>query len=239
MKINRTRSSIAPFFERKETGGPAFHVRKLTGCAVILVVLTLIMVTGCSFFHETQTPELKYLDGPTTITLTPVELFKGDEAKYKMFLGGMTGAFKLRYEGPKPNASLHTVIWEDGKSSESSSVGDLFLSSREQENREIEVIISIETLSSKENQDEREQVKVEIVQDSGSSLSTFTVPHDKKLTGRGLMANQIKRTFAADQPVPVWGMQATSKNFMQTADLTEESIRGLEWGLVFTLRFED
>lgn len=85
--------------------------------------------------------------GPAEITLTPVDLFKGDGAKLQPFLGAMSGAFKLSYEGNKPNASLDLDIWKNGKKVGSfGSIDDLFFSSDDPESHEVEVIISIETV---------------------------------------------------------------------------------------------
>ncbi|WP_208414822.1 hypothetical protein [Paenibacillus castaneae] len=182
---------------------------------------------------------LKSKDEPAKITLTPVDLFKGEGAKFQPFLGPMTGAFKLRYEGNKPNASLDIDIWQNGKKTASSgSIGDLFFSSGDKENHEIEVIISIDTVFN-EGEDSYNKIKVSTINDSGSSLVTFTTVWDKEFTTRGLIYYNEPRTFVTDQSAYVWGMQATSTNTMQTADFSPEALSGLERAVIFTLRFED
>ncbi len=214
-------------------------LRKTIG-AVFMIALVGALLTGCLSKHDTQAA--LHSDQPAKFTLAPVELFQGDEAKYQPFLGNMTGAFTLRYDGSKPNVALDIDVWQHGKkASGAGSVGDLFFSLDQQNNRgEVEVILSVETMSGTEGQDDYDRVKVGVFHDSGSSLATFTVPHSKKLTGRGLMAGQLARTFTvADLPAPVWGIQATSTNQMRAADLSEESLSRLEWGLIFTLRLEE
>lgn len=217
-------------------------LRKTIG-AVFMMTLIGALLTGCLFQRDTEaTLQSDQPTVPAKITLTPVELFQGDEAKYRPFLGNMTGAFTLRYDGSKPNVALDIDVWQDGKkASGAGSIGDLFFSKDQQvRSGEVEVILSVDSVSGKEGQDDYDQVKVGVFHDSGSSLATFSVPHGKKLTGRGLMAGQEKRTFpVADLPAPVWGIQATSTNQMRTADLSEESLSRLEWGLVFTLRLEE
>ncbi|WP_314587680.1 hypothetical protein [Paenibacillus terrigena] len=192
------------------------------------VLIIMILLTGCASDSGKN--------GPTTITLTPVDMFSGNAAKLKPFLGTMSGAFKLRYEGKRPNASLDIDLWKDGKKAASSgSIGDLFFSPNEEDN-EMEVMISMDTdYYASEGQEKMIKVKVA----TGSSLMTFTIPWDKKHTALGLLSEHELRTFHKDDAVPVWGMQATSTNTIQTADLSPESLRRLEAAILFTLRIED
>lgn len=106
------------------------------------------------------------------------------------------------------------------------------------ESREVEVIISIDTVSI-EGQDEFNTIEVGTIHESGSTHATFTIPWNKQLTTRGLIYNNEPRTFIADESVYLWGMQATSTNVIHTAELLPESLSRLEWALIFTLRFED
>jgi hypothetical protein len=139
---------------------------------VVFISMLAFLTSGCTQLFESETSEQS--KGPTEITLTPNDLFKGDGAKFKHFLGSMSGAFKLRYEGNKPNANLDIDIWQNGKKVASSgSIGDLFFSS--EESREIEVIISIVTISI-EGYDEFNTIKVGTIHDTGSRLGTFTIP---------------------------------------------------------------
>jgi hypothetical protein len=201
---------------------------------IVFVLVVLLSLTGCVAEAEKPVPESK--DGPTKITLTSVDLFKGDGAKFLPFLGAMSGAINLRYEGNKPNANLDIDIWQNGKKVASSgSIGDLFFSSTDWERQEVEVIVSIDIVST-DGQDQFNQIKVS----SGSSLATFTVPWDKKLSTRGMIYHTEPRTFNADESESVYvlGMQATSTNQMITTDFSPESLSRLEWALIFTLRFE-
>ncbi|WP_149466330.1 hypothetical protein [Paenibacillus antarcticus] len=59
------------------------------------------------------------------------------------------------------------------------------------------------------------------------------------MTAWSLIYNHEPRTFIAEKSVYVWGMQATSTNQIQTADLSQESLSRLEWAIIFTLQFED
>ncbi len=204
---------------------------------IACVLILLLSLTGCVAEREKPVPESK--DKPPEVTLTPVDLFKGDGAKFQPFLGAMSGAFKLRYEGNKPNANLDIDIWKNGKKVASSgSIGDLFFGSDDRASHEVEVNISIDTVSI-EGQDNFNKSKVDTIHDSGSSLVTFTTPWDKELTARSLIYNNEPRTFIAEKSVYVWGMQATSTNEIRTADLSLESLSRLERAIIFTLRFED
>jgi hypothetical protein len=202
---------------------------------VVIISMLAFLTSGCTQLFESDTSEQS--KKPTEITLTPIDLFKGDGAKFRHFLGSMSGAFKLHYEGTKPNAKLDIDIWQHGKKVASSgSIGDLFFSS--DESREVEVIMSIDKISI-EGYDEFNTIKVGTIHDTGSSLGNFTIPWDEKLTTRGLIYHQEPLTFIANNSVYVWGMQATSTNEIRTADFSSESLNKLEWAIIFTLRFED
>jgi hypothetical protein len=194
----------------------------------------MVLLSGCSG-SEPPAPPPEQHNNRTVITLTPVNLFEGEAAKYRLFLGNMSGAFKLSYEGDKPKASLDIDIWRNGKKVEKAgAIGDVFFRPDGSGSREIEVIISIETIAVN-GQGEQAVIKAA----TGSGFATFTIPWDKKLTGRGLIASHEPRTFTAGKAVHVWGMQATSTNEIRTADFSPESMSMLEWAVIFTLRFED
>jgi hypothetical protein len=200
------------------------------------ILIVFMILTGC--FAGTKEQISPETDSTSSkIEFTPVDLFQGDAAKFKLFLGPMTGAFKLKHEGNKPNVSLDIDIWKNGQKVESAgAIGDLFFSSNEQKgSNEVELIISVDTESIKEFS----KIKVNTISHSGSSLSTITIPWDKKLTAHGLIQDTRPRSFTIDQPVHVFGMHATSTNKIHTADLSTDSLRNTEWALVFTLRLDE
>ncbi|WP_193726572.1 hypothetical protein [Paenibacillus guangzhouensis] len=199
----------------------------------------MLILTGCASDPGKRTPVNK--EALATITLTPVDLFSGSAAKFKPFLGNMSGAFKLRYDGKRPKASLDIDVWKDGKKAASSgSIGDLFFSPSNEENREVDIIISIDTDTSFDaSQKSVNKIKVSIQHDAGYTATTFTTPWDSKLSARGLIDYAEPRTFSTNGPIHVWGMQATSNNMIRTADFSPESLQRLEAALIFTLRFED
>ncbi|MET3545614.1 hypothetical protein ABID47_002225 [Paenibacillus favisporus] len=207
---------------------------RLKACILIIC----FVLTGCfAESKETTSPEKE--SSPAKIELVPVDLFKGEAAKFQPFLGPMSGAFKLKYEGSKPNANLDIDIWKDGRRVDSLGwIGDVFYSPDEEKNNEIEVIISIDTVFMGEK-DESAVIKVGIVNRSGTDLTTFQIPWDKKLAARGLIQDAEPRSFTPDQAVHVFGMQATSSNTMRTSDLSTESLSQTEWALVFSLQFEE
>ncbi|URN93717.1 MAG: hypothetical protein NAG76_18075 [Candidatus Pristimantibacillus lignocellulolyticus] len=205
---------------------------------IACLLILLLALTGCS--RESQSTINEKIDKPSEgITLTPVDLFKGEAAKFKPFLGTMSGAFKLRYDGEAPNVNLDIDIWKNGEKVESKgSLIGLFGNTENPESNEVELIISINTIST-EGQEDINQVKVSTVHASGSSTSTFEFPGDKELTLKGIMDIQEVSTFTTESPIPVWGMQATSGNFISTLDFSPESLSKLEYAILFTLKFED
>ena len=221
---------------------------RITTCLLIL----LLALTGCTAqipatvqknneppeISLKQSPDLKR-DAPAEITLTPVELFKGDAAKFKPFLGSMSGAFKLRYEGNRPTANLDIDIWKDGeKVSSACSIIDLFFQPENSKSKEIEIIVSIITVSIK-GQDDFNEIKVSTIRDVGAGTVTCSTEWDKELSTKGLINMNRPYTFIAEDSVPVWGMQATSTHQIYTADFSPESLSKLEQAIILTLRFAD
>src|SRR5690606_10458655 len=119
------------------------------------------------------------------------------------------------------------------------SVGDLFFSADGEGSREIEVLITEPTASTGNDESPMMTVKAGAFHDSGSGVTTFTIPEDMTET-RGLLAlpNQAS-TFPAEGTVYLWGMHATSSNAIRTSELSAESVEKLEWALVAAVRFED
>lgn len=163
-----------------------------------------LVTAGCM---KVDSPEL---DSPG-ITLTPVDLFEGEQAKFKSFLG-TSGGFKLRYSGEKPEVSLAISKWEDGKKTETYSVltDVFFVPEGEQEIREVEVIISIDDINFSE-QDKFALVKYAVWDESGSSTVSFMAPW-KDLSARRVIQYQEPITFAidGDGSIPVWGIEGIS-----------------------------
>jgi len=199
---------------------------------ITCILIVLIFLTGCTADkHESK------IEHKAKITITPVDLFKGEAAKFRPFLGTMSGAFKLRYEGNKPNVNLDVDIWENGqKVSSAGSISDLFF--RADTSNELEIMISINRISLG-GQDGLNKINISVINNSGFNHVTFTTPWEKELTTQGLIHNKGSYTFIAEKLEYVWGMQATSTNKIHTADLTLDSLSKLEKAIILTLRFED
>ncbi|CAM3796454.1 hypothetical protein [Marinicrinis lubricantis] len=199
----------------------------------VSLFLLIVLLAGCNSSPNQEIQETKQRTSPAEITLTPVDLFQGDAAKFRPFLGSMTGSFQLSYEGTKPNARLEMEVWENGHPSSMGFMGDLF-SSEDGEPKKVEVIITADSVStSKENKD------LMIKMGAGSGVAAFTIPRDPKLTSEGILQYHEPHSFTADEPFYVWGIQATSSGMIQTADFSPESLKQLEWGLLFKLNFEE
>ncbi|WP_138753114.1 hypothetical protein [Paenibacillus sinopodophylli] len=214
------------------------HKRKTCGLAVMLLFIALLM-SGCTQLLESETTNTNSNKEPAEITLKPIDLFKGAGAKFQPFLGSMSGAFELHYEGKKPNARLDIDLWENGKKVSSyGSIGDLFFSSEDDKSQKVEIIIAMDPTTSNEDEDPFTITKVASIHGASTSLVTFTIPRDKKLTASGLVNYQEPVSFMADEDEHVWGLQATSSGMMRMADFSPDSLAGLEWAIIFTLRFE-
>ena len=224
---------------RKQSEVEMTEVLRLRFRACACVMILILVLSGC--FSDIEANEPSGQPEPPRITLTPVDLFEGDSAKFMPFLGSMTGSFKLTYEGDKPKARMDIDIWENGRKVDSAgSVYDLFSGQDETvRDQGIEIIISIETHQSMDGKDAFNTIKVAVADKAGSGLYPVQKPWDTKLLAKGLVHDTKPRSFKADQPVHVFAMHATSTNSIHTADLSPESLGETEAALVFTLHFEE
>ncbi|WP_276354660.1 hypothetical protein [Cohnella caldifontis] len=196
--------------------------------AALLVVAPALLSWGCSRQEESESPK------SGAITVTPIDLSEPEYAEAKTFLGSVSGAVRLRYEGDKPKASLELDIWQNGDiAGTGGSIADLF--SDAGDDREIELILSTESVQS-EGSDPILQVKTAAFKGNGYSTYTMSLPWDPKRNLRGSIEHAEAKTFGANEPAPIWGMQAAGSNGMETADFSQESLSRVEWGLIFTLR---
>lgn len=84
-------------------------LERLKQLVVILLILSLVLLGGCQPKGD-DSPKLP--EG--TLLVQPVNLFQGDEAKYKDFLGEATGV-KLQYEGQHRQLRVIVEEWENGE----------------------------------------------------------------------------------------------------------------------------
>lgn len=195
------------------------------------VIFAMLLISGCMRNEQTT-------DAKTLMTVKPVELYNDKNEKFKPFMGTMSGAFKLRYKGAKPNASLDLEIWQKGKAPvPAGSLLDLFFSSDGRKNDEVEVILALEDDPNAKSL----RVKLGTFYDSGHSVGTYTIPLEKNLVSRGLLYDHEPRTFAAEEgaTVPVWAMHATSSNEIRASSLSLEALKEQEWALVVLFRSTD
>lgn len=70
----------------------------------VVAIVFLTLVTGCSL-----------LDGKSRdiLTIAPVDLYAGDQEKFKPFMGH-SASIKLDYNGKKKNLAFVYQIWENG-----------------------------------------------------------------------------------------------------------------------------
>lgn len=202
----------------------------------ILVLAALFMVIGCSGGEPTPVED----ELSDTITLTPVKLFEGKEAKYKPFLGAMSGSFTLEYEGTR-KVSLYLEIWKKGRLANfSGSISDLFSTGTDREIDELELIISIDTLPNSDEKAEQlmSSVKIVDVRPTGTGSYGITIPRNKDLLTQGLITHGAPITYENVAEAYVWGFEASSTGMISTKDFSPESLAEIEWGLLFKLRFE-
>ncbi|MBH5320340.1 hypothetical protein I6N90_21340 [Paenibacillus sp. GSMTC-2017] len=201
---------------------------------MMCVLIIALSLTGCATGSGKSTHE-----EAAKITVTTVDLFKGDAEKFKPFLGNMSGSFKLNYKGTKPNAILDVELWENGKKSKSlGSLFDIFWRSEKAKRNELEFIISIDT-TFVEGQDDLSEIKIVEKSERGTNSYGFSHLWDKKIKAHGLISTRSPYTFPAKGDVHIWGMHATTTNQIRVSDFSPESLKNMETAIIVTLRFEE
>lgn len=111
------------------------------------------------------------------------------------------------------------------------------MSTNERAFHEVEVIVSMDLVSIED--DELMQVKLSINNNQGYTFTTFSVPWDKRLLAKGLIAHNAPFNISDKQTVYVFGMQATSTNTISTADFSTESLANLEYAIILTVTLDE
>ncbi|WP_047152784.1 hypothetical protein [Aneurinibacillus tyrosinisolvens] len=78
---------------------------------ITLFFIIFFLLSGCM---ESKSKQATYGSAPESsrpgqtgyLTVSPVNLFDGDAAKFRAFLGSMSGAVKLKYKGNKPSSEF-------------------------------------------------------------------------------------------------------------------------------------
>lgn len=195
-----------------------------------LIIVMVLLLIGCSNTENKQ----------NEIIITPIQLFEGEEIKYKPFVGDMSGAFKLAYNGEKPNISLSVDVWGNGKRVKTiGGVYDLFFASVNHTVNEFEIIVSMNLNAIEDQEDGVMEVKINNRSEKGYTFVTFSAPWKKELNARSLITHNEEISITDKQPIHVLGLQATSTNQLRTADFSSESLERLEHAIIITINFDE
>ncbi|MGC5326541.1 hypothetical protein [Brevibacillus sp. SYSU BS000544] len=211
--------------------------KMLFTCILFLVTLATL---ACSVTDPSQ-PIVKKQPEENMLHIEPIDLFAGEAAKFKPFLGTMAGAVKLKYTGDKKEIQAEVELWENGVRTKTlGSVGSLIQGSQEgKQSFEGEFIVSIKKEQVNENKPHFE-VTSAIVDKDGSTASTiYLVDRVEKLTGLNSIPLNKSMDVSENSKVAVWGMQATDENVIETVELTPEGLQKVKWALVVTISLKN
>lgn len=181
---------------------------------------------------------------PASLRVEPVDLFAGDSKKFQPFLGFMTGAVKLKYDGEKKTIRASAEIWENGvKTQDLGSIASM-LNNEKRKPYEGEFIVSLKERQSGDPSGSGAgtsyMATVSFYQPGGgASTSTFQVDAPAKHTSKMEVRLGGPLEAAETEQVAVWGMQATDNNTMRTIDFTPESLKNAKWVIVFRVGFAE
>jgi hypothetical protein len=201
--------------------------------AIYMLILCMGMLSGCSnsilpsSIHTPTAP-------PTgTLSITPTDLFAGEGAKFKPFMGSMSGAVQLKYEGSQRQMKSEIEIWENGAKTKTIAEMNTNIwddqKSKGTFDGEFAVSVKDENLDGKTPQ---YAVTSAFIMGQGSSSSEMRI--NKKAAYRLASALQLNQTVvvADNQSTAVWGIQATNQNGLETGSSIQDALKKAEWALV-------
>lgn len=186
----------------------------------VVAIVFLTLVTGCSL-----------LDGKSRdiLTIAPVDLYAGDQEKFKPFMGH-SASIKLDYNGKKKNLAFVYQIWENGIPIPNSKGGlsdHLFRLDEDGGKHSEELIVSIRPVSYDKELSSYELTIVSVTE-NGYSASTHSIQVNGTYNGFAFQGLPEKISLEDEGEVIVMGLEATTLNRLTTKSL-EQAQQEAEW----------
>ena len=208
---------------------------KLKFIGSILIIVVILCACSKDVSNQSETAITKQVEGPS-LHVEPIDLFAGEARKFQPFLGTMSGAVKLKYDGNKDDITATIELWENGtKTKTYSSISTAMQDSHEKtKDYEGEFIASIKTVSI-EGSKPLYEITSAFANKNGTSSTVTYIDRDSRLNGSNTIQLNQTLDVAENEAVSVWGMQATDKNEWETVDFTPERLKTARWALIFKL----
>ncbi|UFJ39122.1 hypothetical protein LOK74_13680 [Brevibacillus humidisoli] len=215
------------------------HVRLL--CAIVLLSLGLFACSSTDPApQQPDRDELAVEKESGVLYVTPVDLFTGEAARLKPFLGE-AGAVKLAYTGNKRMIKCSLEVWENGQMVQT--ISSMSSAMNQKEDSDVysfdgELIITIDEVKTDEKPAPY-AVKYAFVDEQGYSMGEGEIPFEKEFSSRGGISQQEPMQIPEDGKAIIWGIQATDKRSMTFYNSAEETVKQAEWAFVATVTLTD
>ena len=208
---------------------------KLKFIGSILIIAVILCACSKEVSNQSEPAITKQVEG-TSLHVEPIDLFSGEARKFQPFLGTMSGAVKLKYNGDKSDITATIELWEDGMktktySSISTSMQDSQVKTKDYVG---EFIASIKTVSI-EGSKPLYEITAAFANNNGTSSTVTYIDRDSRLNGSNTIQLNQAMDVAENEAVAVWGMQASDKNEWEIVDFTPERLKTARWALIFKL----
>jgi len=198
---------------------------------IVLFVLSSLLLLSCSNSERTQ---------PGMLHIEPVDLFAGDAQKFKPFLGDMSGAVKVSYEGKKETIRAVVEVWENGVKTDIGQAFDTMTrASTNNRHYDGQFLISVRESDANNEASTRYVVTSAFADDSEQSSVRTELDAGRKHMARGLIQLHDSVQVSEGEQVAVWGMQATDENAMHVMDFSPERLKLAKWALIVKLSAVD
>jgi hypothetical protein len=169
------------------------------------------------------------------LEISPVNLFTGEEAKYKPFMGEHVGDVHIRYEGKKSKLQVDIEIWENG--AKTKTIGWLATPILNESTHTGK--FDGDLLFSAKKGTNKYQITYAIADKNGSVSSDTTV--DKKenyILEHTLILKEAEMIKDSESSV-VFGLQATDEHGLSTFGNMQNDIQEAKWAVVFRVSAGD
>jgi hypothetical protein len=198
---------------------------------IVLFVLSSLMLLACSTSVRTQ---------PGMLRIEPVDLFAGEDKKFKPFLGVMSGAVKVSYEGKKEAIRAVFEVWENGVGTKTGKTfGELTRASNRSRYYDGQFLISVTEPDGNRAGSSRYVITAAFVDDKGHASYRTELAADQKHTASGLIQLHDSVEVSEQEEAAVWGMQATDEGVLYVMDFSPERLKQAKWALVVKLSAVD
>jgi hypothetical protein len=205
---------------------------------ITLFFIISFLFSGCM---ESKSKQATYGSAPESsrpgqtgyLTVSPVNLFDGDAAKFRAFLGPMSGAVKLKYKGNKPKMKLVVEVWQNGIKAQTvgEMTGDISRQTPNVGGFDGEFAISVKERNN-DGKKPHYMITAALLDGTGSTSSEFEIEKNPKMNSSVTLQLNDDLQVPDSREIAIWGMQATDENGISASGSIDEASKKAKWALI-------